>query len=83
MTPGAAYCCQICGVPDPNWRVPRRGDAAVSWGCDEDVYTVLHGMRRDWEITELVVTNAAKRREWDSIDANLDAIKEEGGANRA
>ena len=74
MTTGAAGCCEVCGVPDPNWRVLRRGDAVVSWGCDDDVYAVLHRLQRDWEITELVVTNAAKQREWNTIKADLDAV---------
>jgi hypothetical protein len=74
VTVGAAGCCEVCGVSDPNWRVLRRGDAVVSWGCDDDVYTVLHNLQRDWEITELVVTNALKQREWVSIQGTLDAI---------
>lgn len=33
-------------------------------------------MQRDFEVTELVVTLAAKQREWNELAAELDAIIE-------
>lgn len=69
-----AFCCEVCDVSDPNWRITRRGDAVVSWACDEDLYTVCHRLQRDWEITELVVVNQTKLREWNEISGSLAAV---------
>jgi FXSXX-COOH protein len=65
-----AGLCRVCNS-DPVWRVERRGDAAVSWACDEDLYAVCQNLQRGWEITELVVTNAVKQREWNEISGTL------------
>ncbi len=69
MTAGAAGHCEVCGCDTPTWRVLRRGDAVVSWGCDDDIYAVLHRLQRAWEVTELVVTNSVKLRERNAVQA--------------
>lgn len=57
MTAGRpAYCCGVC-LSDPTWRIERRGDAVVSWACDDDLATECHNLRRDWERTELVISS--------------------------
>ena len=71
-----ALACEVCHG-DPVWRITRRGDAAVSWACDEDLDTVCHNLQRDWEITELVVQNSVKMREWATISGTLASIAEE------
>lgn len=67
------FVCEVCHA-DPLWRLVRRGDAVVSWACDEDLYTVCHRLQRDWEVTELVITHSAKLREWVEISQTLDAV---------
>jgi hypothetical protein len=69
-----AFCCEICEDSDPRWRITRRGDAVVSWACNDDLDSVLDGMQRDWELTELVVVNAHKAREWAEITGKLEEI---------
>ena len=71
-----AGLCQVCNS-DPIWRVERRGDAAVSWACNDDLIFVCQDLQRDWEITELVVTNAVKIREWNEIAGTLADITAE------
>ena len=53
-----AFCCAVCDSPDPTWRIVRRGDAVVSWACQDDLSTVCFGLQRDWEKTQLIVTTA-------------------------
>ena len=49
-----AYRCQGCdGLP--NWRLDRRGDAVVSWACDDDLIPLLRELQRSFERTEIVV----------------------------
>lgn len=62
-----AFLCEVCHS-DPMWRIDRRGDAVVSWACDDDVYTVLHNLQRDWEVTELVVRSSVKLSERAAVD---------------
>jgi hypothetical protein len=70
------WTCRMCPA-EPRWRLERRGDAVVSWACNDHLAVVASGLQRDWEITELVVTDSVKRREWIDIAETLDGI---GGA---
>lgn len=72
-----AHRCQIC-EGDPAWTIVRRGDVVVSWSCSVDLSDVCYSMQRDHEITELVITDSRKAREWNEISKSLDnVIKEE------
>jgi hypothetical protein len=68
-----AFHCEVCDGK-PRWRLDRRGDAIVSWACDPHLATVCHRLQRDWEITELVISDSVKRREWVGVAARLDEI---------
>jgi hypothetical protein len=72
--PGAAFRCEIDGI-EPRWRVERVGDAAVSWACDPHLAEVCHRMQCDPEITELVVSDHVKRREWREIGDSLGGVR--------
>lgn len=52
---GPAYCCPVC-LADGCWYLLRYGDAVVSWACDDDLAAVLRAMQRDFEQTEVMVT---------------------------
>ena len=69
-----AYCCEVCDSADPHWELTRRGDVVVSWACDTDLARVAEGLQRDREVTELVVSDARKAREWAGISRVLDKI---------
>lgn len=71
---GPAFRCEICHI-EPRWRLDRIGDAIVSWACDQDLADVCHRLQRDPEITELVITDVVKRREWIGISQSLDRIR--------
>lgn len=66
-----AFCCGTCAGEDPHWRIERLGDAVVSWACDAHLVAVCDGLQRDFEISQLVVTDARKRQEWAGIAAAL------------
>jgi len=68
------FCCEVCDDPKPQWRLDRRGDAVVSWACDGHLSVVCHRLQRYWEITEIVVSSSAKRREWAAITKTLDQV---------
>jgi hypothetical protein len=67
-----AFCCATCAGTEPHWRIERSGDAVVSWACDAHLAAVCDGMQRDFEISQLVVTDSRKRREWAGIASALD-----------
>jgi hypothetical protein len=67
-----AFTCGVCAANEPTWRIDRRGDAAVSWACDDHLAQECTAMQRDWEVSELVVILAQKAREWSSIGAALE-----------
>ena len=69
-----AFCCEVCDQTDPQWRILRRGDAVVSWVCDPHLAQVCDRLQRDFEVTELVVRNAHKMREWAEINKSLEEI---------
>ena len=73
-----AYCCEVCDAADPHWVLTRRGDVAVSWACDDDLAQVAARLQRDHEVTELVVSDARKAREWAGISRALGAITDGG-----
>lgn len=52
-----AFLCEVCNA-SAVWRLDRRGDAAVTWTCEEDLSDVLWKMQRNWEVTEVVVRKA-------------------------
>jgi hypothetical protein len=56
------------------WRIERRGDAVVTWSCDAHLAEECKTMQRDFEVSELVVTLAAKQAEWNELGSQLDAI---------
>lgn len=60
------------------WRIDHSGDAVVSWACPDHLSSVCEWLQRDWEITELKVTNAAKTAEWRHVASTLDDIAESG-----
>jgi hypothetical protein len=55
-----AVRCRFCGPLNdlPAWRAERRGDAVVAWACDVHLVIVLAGLQRQFERTEVVVTQA-------------------------
>jgi SH3-like domain-containing protein len=70
-----AYACGVCAASKPEWRILRRGDAAVSWACDAHLAQECIAMQRDWEVSELVITLAQKTREWAHIGAALEKAR--------
>lgn len=54
---GPAYCCPVC-LAEGDWYLLRHGDAVVSWACDADLPAVLRAIQRDFERTEITVTEA-------------------------
>ena len=58
----------------PRWRIERRGDAVVSWSCNQDLSEVCLRLQRDHEITELVVSDSVKRSEWAEIGRSLRGV---------
>ena len=73
-----AYCCEVCDDTDPHWVLTRRGDVVVSWACDADLAQVAVRLQRDHEVTELVVSDARKAREWTGVSRSLNAIADGG-----
>jgi hypothetical protein len=67
-------CCEVDDTTDPHWRIMRRGDVVVSWACDEHLAVVCERLQRDSEVTELIVTDSRKTREWVAIGKALDKI---------
>lgn len=55
-----AYCCEICSGSNPRWCLMRRGDAAVSWACDDHLVYVVKAMQREHEVTALIITDNRK-----------------------
>lgn len=52
-----AFYCEACDdIAD--WRILRRGDAAVTWSCVADLSRVLQDFKRRGEVSEFVVTAA-------------------------
>ena len=74
MTGARAYHCEVCDHPDPRWALTRRGDAVRSWACDEDLVTVVDNLQRDHEVSEVVVRDRRKAREWARIGHTLNEI---------
>jgi hypothetical protein len=56
-----AFRCEICDKT-PHWRLDRRGDAVVSWACNDDLAEVCRRLQRHFEVTELVVRDWARLR---------------------
>lgn len=52
-----ARLCQICDG-EARWYLLRRGDAQVSWGCNEHLAQVCESMQRERERTEVIVWKA-------------------------
>lgn len=71
-----AYCCEICDATDPHWNLTRRGDVVTTWACDADLAQVAGRLQRDSEVTELVITDARKAREWAGVGRALNEIAE-------
>lgn len=46
--------CEVC-AGNPNWRFDRKGDAVVSWACNDHLLEVLMNLQRDWEDTQITV----------------------------
>jgi hypothetical protein len=61
---GYAYCCEVCDGTDPHWTIMRRGDVVTSWACDDHLAVVCERLQRDFEVTELIVRDSRKAREW-------------------
>lgn len=47
--------CEICDAA-PRWTI-RRTDGAMAWSCARHVSKVCEGLQRDWEMTEVVLTD--------------------------
>jgi hypothetical protein len=75
----AAFRCEVCEA-EPLWRILRRGDAVVSWACPEHLSQICDRLQRDWELTEVVVTNHAKAVEWSEIAKTLAGATKENTA---
>lgn len=60
---GYAYCCEVCDDADPHWHIMRTGDVVTSWACDSHLVAVCERLQRDFEVTELTVTDSRKARE--------------------
>jgi hypothetical protein len=73
-----AFCCEVCDLTDPRWRITRRGDVVVSWACDPHLAEACDRLQRDFEVTELVVQNAHKLREWAEISRAMESVAGEG-----
>ena len=73
-----AYCCEVCDDPDPRWNLTRLGDVVTTWACDGHLAIAAAGLQRDHEVTELVVTDARKAREWAGIGRALNSIADGG-----
>lgn len=73
---GLSNCCEICDAPDPHWCLMRRGDAVITWACDSDLAQVADRLQRDHEVTELLLGDFRKAREWVGISHALDEIAE-------
>jgi hypothetical protein len=71
-----AYCCEVCDAADPHWSVTRRGDVVTTWACDDHLAQAAEGLQRDHEVTELVVRDSRKAREWAGITRTLNEIAE-------
>ncbi len=71
-----AFRCEVCDGA-PGWRLERRGDAVVSWACSSHLAEVCRGLQRDHEITELMITDQVKRREWTELRVSLKAIADD------
>lgn len=52
-----SFCCEVCSGTNPKWTIVRRGDVVVSWACDMHLAIVCERLQRDFEVTELVITN--------------------------
>jgi hypothetical protein len=68
------YCCEICDARDPHWSLTRRGDVATAWACDDHLAQAAEGLQRDHELTELVIRDSRKAREWAGITRVLNEI---------
>lgn len=73
-----AFCCEACDNPDPRWNLTRRGDVVTTWACDSHLAAAAAGLQRDSEVTEIVVTDTRKAREWAGIGRALNKIAEDG-----
>jgi hypothetical protein len=71
-----AYCCEICGVPDPHWVIERWGDAVVTWACDDHLAAACDALQRYPEVTKLSVRDNRKAREWAAIGRSFNEILE-------
>jgi hypothetical protein len=72
-----ANCCEVCDDADPHWNVTRVGDVVTTWACDAHLAQAVGGLQRDHEVTELVVRDFRKEREWAGIGRALDRIADE------
>lgn len=68
------HCCEVCDTPDARWSVTRIGDVVTTWACDAHLGEVSGRLQRDHEVTEHVVRDALKAREWAGITRALDKI---------
>jgi hypothetical protein len=66
--------CEFCDDSDPRWNLTRRGDVVTTWACDAHLATAAAELQRDHEVTELVVVDYRKAREWAAISRTLDRI---------
>jgi hypothetical protein len=74
--PGQAFRCEVCdGVPQ--WRILRRGDVVVSWACPSHLSEVCVRLQRHHELTELVITDSPKAREWADVAQRLAGVHAE------
>lgn len=65
-----AYHCSNCDA-DGMWRAERRGDVVTCWACPTCLSQVCTDLQRDHEVTELIITHAAKAAEWTAISRTL------------
>ena len=70
--------CRMCDG-EPHWEIERRGDAVVSWACNDHLAAECDRLQRDWEVTRLSVVHWAKQHEVAEINRTLQGIAEKPG----
>lgn len=73
-----AYCCEVCAAAEPHWNITRIGDVVTTWACDPHLAQVCDRLQRDHEVTELVVVDSRKSREWAGISRLLEQVARDG-----
>lgn len=73
-----AFRCEVCDADPPHWRITRIGDVVLTWACDAHLAVICERLQRDFEITELIVQDSRKMREWAETGKTLAQIASPG-----